>query len=96
MAGWRYCFFCLDRHFKRANLRVRWIGTNNKQEGHAIEGQVLLTYLRNHTELPPLNYKFNWSSFGGKQYGCLDDYDAEIEAAARKAKRDAIHSEGKR
>ena len=86
MAGWRFCFFCLDRYFPRDNLRVRWIEAKTKEAAHAVEGQVLLTYLRRHCELPPLNYKFNWSSFGGKQYGCVDDYDAEVEAAARAAK----------
>lgn len=90
MAGWRYCFFCLDRHFKRSRLRVRWIDADAKVAAHAIEGQVLLTYLRNHSELPPLNYKFNWSSFGDREYGCIDDYDAEVEAKARKAKKAAL------
>lgn len=90
MAGWRYCFFCLDRVFTRAKLQVRWIETQTKQAAHAIEGEVLLAYLRNHCELPPLNYKFNWSSFGDKEYGCIDDYDAEVLAAARKAKQTAV------
>jgi hypothetical protein len=90
MAGWRYRFFCLDRVFARANLRVRWIETKTKLAAHAIEGEVLLKYLRRHSELPPLNYKFNWSTFGNKEYACIDDYDAEVLIAAQRAKQTGV------
>jgi hypothetical protein len=90
MAGWRYYFFGFDRHFVPSSLRVRWIVTDTKAQAYAIEGQTLLTYLRNHFELPPLNYKFNWSSFGDQQYACIGDYDRQAQTAARRAKR-AIH-----
>src|SRR5688572_16952707 len=73
MAGWRYCFFCFERHFPRDTLKVRWVETPTKAAAYASEGRLLLTYLRNHCELPPLNYKFNWDTFGDVAYGDIDE-----------------------
>ncbi|MBM4037389.1 MAG: hypothetical protein FJ290_02645 [Planctomycetes bacterium] len=60
MAGWRYAHFRLDRHFPLSSLRVKWRVTKSKPEAYHAEGHFLLSYLRKHCELPPLNYKFNW------------------------------------
>jgi hypothetical protein len=63
MAGWRFAFFRFSRHFPVEALRVRWIAAPTKQDANEIEGRMLLCYLANHLELPPLNYSFNWRPF---------------------------------
>jgi len=79
MAGWRYAFFRLERHFPVDSLRIRWIGTSTKQEAYAFEGRVMLTYLLRHCELPPLNYKFNWSAFATLGWTIMDGPCAESD-----------------
>jgi len=63
MAGWRFAFFRFERHFPVESLRVRWTATTSKEKAYAMEGRILLEYIKLHGELPPLNYKFNWSEF---------------------------------
>ena len=65
MAGWRYSFFRFSRHFALEDLRIRWVGVESKKIAREIEGRVMVAYLANHAELPPLNYSFNWSPFPG-------------------------------
>jgi hypothetical protein len=73
MAGWRYAFFRFDRHFPLSSLRVRWSATSSKHTANAVEGRLLLTYLLRYGELPPLNYKFNWSAFESLGWDAFDD-----------------------
>src|SRR6266567_6985836 len=62
MAGWRYTYFGLGKPFAPETLRVRWIETPTKPAAYRAEGRALRQYIADHFELPPLNYKFNWSS----------------------------------
>lgn len=73
MAGWRYAFFRFDRHFPLSSLRVRWSETSSKHTANALEGRLLLTYVLLYGELPPLNYKFNWSAFKSLGWDAFDD-----------------------
>jgi hypothetical protein len=61
MAGWRYADLGLDRHFPLSTLQLRWVVTDTKEAAYKVEGRILHVYLRAHMELPPLNYKFNWT-----------------------------------
>jgi hypothetical protein len=63
---------------------MRWVQTKSKREAHAYEGRVMLTYMLRHGELPPLNYKFNWSAFGEKAWLTIDQF---IEAIHRNGSR---------
>lgn len=63
MAGWRFAFFRFERHFPLPSLRVRWATAPTKAAAYALEGRILLAYIKAHCELPPLNYKFNWNEF---------------------------------
>jgi hypothetical protein len=76
-AGWRFAFFRFDRHFPIASLRVRWAATRTKAKAYRAEGQLLLSYLLRHGELPPLNYKFNWQSFEELGWNVFDDLTAD-------------------
>jgi hypothetical protein len=76
MAGWRYAFFGFDRYYPLRDLYVRWIATSSKETAYEEEGRLLLQYLRRHSELPPLNYKFNWSQFEKHGWDLLEK-DAE-------------------
>lgn len=73
MAGWRFAFFRFERHFPVESLRVRWVTTVTKEAAYALEGRILLEYIKAHCELPPLNYKFNWHEFGAMKdyFSCL-------------------------
>ncbi|PTL80812.1 hypothetical protein [Vitiosangium sp. GDMCC 1.1324] len=73
MAGWRYAFFHFNRYFPLSNLRVRWSPTSSKDTAYALEGRLLLTYVLRYGELPPLNYKFNWSAFESIGWDVFDD-----------------------
>jgi hypothetical protein len=73
MAGWRFAFFRFERHFSLASLRIRWVATPTKKTAYQHEGKVMLAYLVRHCELPPLNYKFNWSAFEKLGWGIFDD-----------------------
>jgi len=72
MAGWRYAFLRFQRHFPYSTLRIRWKITETKQEANELEGRMLLAYLANHLELPPLNYKFNWQALENDGYDLFD------------------------
>lgn len=63
ISGWRFSFFRFDRTFPFSSLRVRWKTTATKKAAYELEGRMLLRYLQEHLELPPLNYSFNWSPF---------------------------------
>lgn len=77
MAGWRFAFFRFGRTFPLSTLRVRWLVTITKEEAYAAEGQILLAYLRQHYELPPLNYKFNRQVFKDAGWDILDDDEVD-------------------
>jgi len=62
MAGWRYSYYSFKKAFPLDSLWVSWCPTVDKASAYAKEGEMLGLYLAEHYELPPLNYKFNWSS----------------------------------
>lgn len=72
MAGWRYAFFHFADHYPFPTLRIRWVATATKEDAYRHGGQILLIYLRRHAELPPLNYKFNWTLFEELGWHILD------------------------
>lgn len=76
MAGWRYAFFRFHRHYPLATLGVRWIEADDKGEAYRAEGRVMFDYLKRHAELPPLNYKFNWTMFKELGWDVFDDPDS--------------------
>lgn len=57
MAGWRYSFLQLQAHLT-GKLYVCWCIAENSYD---LEGKMLWAYTSAFRELPPLNYKFNWS-----------------------------------
>lgn len=61
MAGWRYADLGMDTIFPLAELLVRWCDLQSKDEAVKVEAEVMTKYIKIHYELPPLNYKFNWS-----------------------------------
>jgi hypothetical protein len=65
MAGWRLGSFGLLTRLKVsvADLRVSWRPTGSKEEAYRVEGQMLRSYYDIFGELPPLNYKFNWTTW---------------------------------
>ena len=79
MAGWRFAFFRFERQFPLLSLRVRWLSAETKAMAYRAEGSVLLTYLRRHCELPPLNYKFNWDVFEELGWRIFDDQPANAK-----------------
>ena len=44
-------------------LEFRWKTTDSKDEAYEAEGELLDAYVSRFGELPPLNYKFNWSNY---------------------------------
>lgn len=62
MAGWRYAFLGMHKLFPTRRLEVRVKGAPSKKAAHGLEGDMLAVYVRRHFELPPLNYKMNWSA----------------------------------
>lgn len=62
-AGYSYCFFRFDLKFPWETLRVRWTDAATKEDAYALEGRILVHYIKTHFELPPLNSKFNWTDF---------------------------------
>ena len=63
MAGWRYAYFGHAQHFPLSSLRVKWSAAQSKRGAYRAEGKLLLlSYLKRYCELPPLNYKSNWST----------------------------------
>lgn len=67
MAGYRYNLFGYSRVFPLESLWICWCGVGNKDEAYALEGKMLSEYLAQHYELPPLNYKFNWSEHAAEE-----------------------------
>jgi hypothetical protein len=61
MAGWRY--FSLGYHdiYPFESLWVCYRVFNSKKSAYREEGRMLRAYVEQYYELPPLNYKFNWS-----------------------------------
>jgi len=57
MAGWRYGYLQLSKHLV-GRLYLSW---TTSSDCYALEGELLHAYLSAFRELPPLNYKFNWS-----------------------------------
>ena len=73
MAGWRYQFFHFYKHYPFDTLRIRWASAESKDAAYRLEGQIMLAYLQRHSELPPLNYSFNWSPFRESGWDIFDD-----------------------
>jgi hypothetical protein len=63
MAGWRYAYLGMNELFPLDRLEFAYQTTKDKDAAYALEGKILEAYVRRHYELPPLNYKFNWSGF---------------------------------
>lgn len=65
MAGWRLgSMGLIDRLGCKADqLLVSWFKLESKDEAYHWEGRMLNVYFSIFGELPPLNYKFNWSEF---------------------------------
>lgn len=61
MAGWRFRQLEMERVFPLERLQLRWRTAASKPAAYRIEGALLQRYVAHHLELPPLNYKFNWS-----------------------------------
>ncbi|MNP23125.1 hypothetical protein D3C76_1158230 [compost metagenome] len=61
MAGWRFFNSALSKPFPIETLWVSWCELPSKEDAYRKEGEMLALYLSQHYELPPLNYKFNWS-----------------------------------
>ena len=76
-AGWRFAFYYFDRHFPLSTLRARWLATKSKDEALMAEGFLLLAYLRQHCELPPLNNRENWKVFKELGWHILDESTAD-------------------
>ena len=60
-AGWRYRELNLHKLFPITSLHFRWKSALSKEEAYSLEGELLKEYASQHLELPPLNYKYNWS-----------------------------------
>ncbi|ORT50690.1 hypothetical protein ST37_08175 [Vibrio sp. qd031] len=67
MAGWRY--FSLGYHeiHPFESLWVCYRICDDKDAAYREEGRLLRAYVEQHYELPPLNYKFNWSQSESKK-----------------------------
>ncbi len=65
MAGWRLGSMALlgELGVKVDSLRISVCYSTSKEEAYRVEGAILRNYFRLFGELPPLNYKFNWSSW---------------------------------
>lgn len=62
MAGVRFAFLGFSESFPFDSLWVRWFIAKDKNAAYTAEGGILKTYVTLHKELPPLNYKYNWSN----------------------------------
>jgi hypothetical protein len=62
-AGWRYAYLGMNALFPLTRLQFAFKQTNSKVDAYALEGSILEAYVNRHFELPPLNYKFNWSGW---------------------------------
>lgn len=65
MAGWRLGHLGLLRKLgcESEDLLVSHFVVKTKEDAYGWEGWLLRTYFELFGELPPLNYKFNWSAF---------------------------------
>jgi hypothetical protein len=63
MAGWRYFNFDFDTIFPFDSLWIRWTTVKTKEDAYKVEGELLHSYIDIYKELPPLNYKFNWTGY---------------------------------
>lgn len=61
MAGVRFAFLGFADAFPFPSLWIRWTSSKDKQGAYSTEGELLKQYVSIHKELPPLNYKYNWS-----------------------------------
>jgi len=62
MAGVRFFRLRYSESFPVEALWVRWVNISSEGSPYAIEGAFLKNYSRAFKELPPLNYKYNWSN----------------------------------
>jgi hypothetical protein len=70
MARWRLGSMGLLRLGLRPDqLRLSICYAGSKDEAYRIEGTILRIYYDLFGELLPLNYKFNWSAWEGRQRG---------------------------
>lgn len=71
MAGWRLGTLRLLRRLgvNAEDLLVDWYEVVDKDEAYEWEGWLLRNYFHIFGELPPLNYKFNWSAFSEDELG---------------------------
>ena len=60
MAGWRYREFGFNSRFPLKSLYLSWHKADSKSAAYRLEESILKEYLKQHSELPPLNYKYNW------------------------------------
>lgn len=72
MAGWRYAFLRLDAITPFENLQVRWLECESKDEAKLVESRMLMYYLAEHREQPPLNYSSNWAVCEAEDWDYLD------------------------
>lgn len=63
-AGWRFRELDMHTQFPLSSLQFRFKSASTKEQAYSLEGQLLKEYARQHLELPPLNYKYNWSDHG--------------------------------
>lgn len=61
IAGWRFLEFGFEKAFPLDSLWVSWCELKDKKAAYAKEGEILSRYYEQHFELPPFNFKFNWS-----------------------------------
>ena len=59
MAGWRYHYLKLQN--KIPFLKFSYEVCKTKEEAYKKENAMMKKYVEKHKELPPLNYKYNWS-----------------------------------
>jgi hypothetical protein len=56
VGGWRYNLVELKRCAPPRSLMVRWIDKRSKRLAVRVQSEVFYAYVREHCELPPLNY----------------------------------------
>lgn len=61
MAGWRYAYLKMEQIYPLGRIQFRFRTTCDKDAAYELEGTLLHEYVARHFEMPPLNYKFNWS-----------------------------------
>jgi hypothetical protein len=58
MAGWRYAYLKLAEKLAPHTLLISW---RSHADSYRLEAETMTAYLNAFGELPPLNYKANWS-----------------------------------